>query len=219
MKYIEKDQIKTSKKEKKAKQAMKDAQGLNEESKDLENKINNVRSEINKNKDILFALEDHKRFLLALSMLQNSQWVSEQEKKKKGRRDHIKKRWIEEHKRDTKDDHIIFREDNDLFSLEDYAKGASSIADASEKPSIGNLPAGGAAGIYKNKKGNALQFQQLKRENMNEKDWDAKFEMLFAEDLIAVEDDFFDEDLCFHDPNDLNQIFSELEEQNLYLIH
>jgi hypothetical protein len=28
-----------------------------------------VRSEINKNKDILFALEDHKRFLLALSML------------------------------------------------------------------------------------------------------------------------------------------------------
>lgn len=69
MKYIEKDQIKTSKKEKKAKQAMKDAQLLNEESKDLENKINNVRSEINKNKDILFALEDHKRFLLALSML------------------------------------------------------------------------------------------------------------------------------------------------------
>lgn len=74
------------------------------------------------------------------------------------------------------------------------------------------MPAGGATGIYKNKKGNALQFQQLKRENMNEKDWEAKFEMLFAEDLIAVEDDFFDEDLCFQDPNDLNQIFSELEE-------
>lgn len=173
-----------------------------------------MRSEINKNKDILFALEDHKRFLLALSMLQNATWVSDQERKKKVRRDQIKRKWIEEHKRDTRDDHIIFREDNDLFSLEDYAKGASSIADASDKPSIGgsNLPAGGATGIYKNKKGNALQFQQLKRENMNEKDWEAKFEMLFAEDLIAVEDDFFDEDLCFEDPNDLNQIFSELEE-------
>ena len=47
---------------------------------------------------------------------------------------------------------------------------------------------------------------------MNDKDWDAKFEMLFAEDLIAVDDDFFDEELCFSDPNDLNQIFSELEE-------
>ena len=140
--------------------------------------------------------------------------------KKKQRRDQIKRRWIDDHKRDTRDDHIIFREDNDLFSLEDYAKGASSIADASDKPSLGStLPAGGAAGLYKNKKGNALQFQQLKRENMNDKDWEAKFEMLFAEDLIAVEDDFYDEDLCFSDPNDLNMIFSELEEQNLYLIH
>ena len=46
---------------------MKDAQLLNEESKDLENKINNVRSEINKNKDILFSLEDNKKFLMALS--------------------------------------------------------------------------------------------------------------------------------------------------------
>ena len=54
---------------------------------------------------------------------------------------------------------------------------------------------------------------------MNDKDWEAKFEMLFAEDLIAIEDDFYDEDLCFSDPNDLNMIFSELEEQNLYLIH
>lgn len=113
-----------------------------------------------------------------------------------------------------------------MFSLEEYAKGAGSIADASEKNPMStgggvssNLPTGGAAGLYKNKKGNALQFQQLKRDNMLEKDWEAKFEMLFAEDLIQVEDDFFDEELCFDDPNDLNQIFSELEEQNLYLIH
>ena len=54
---------------------------------------------------------------------------------------------------------------------------------------------------------------------MNEKDWEAKFEMLFAEDLIQIDDDFFDEELCFDDPNDLNQIFTDLEEKNLYLIH
>jgi hypothetical protein len=54
---------------------------------------------------------------------------------------------------------------------------------------------------------------------MNEKDWKNKFEMLFAEDLIELDENFFDEDLCFNDPNDLNKIFSELEEQNLYLIH
>lgn len=47
---------------------------------------------------------------------------------------------------------------------------------------------------------------------MNEKDWELKFEMLFAEDLIHVDENFYDEDLCFKDPNDLNKIFSELEE-------
>ena len=54
---------------------------------------------------------------------------------------------------------------------------------------------------------------------MNERDWEGKFEMLFAEDLIELDENFFDEELCFNDPNDLNKIFSELEEQNLYLIH
>ena len=59
----------------------------------------------------------------------------------------------------------------------------------------------------------------MKREFMTDKDWDIKFEMLFNEDFIKLEDNFFDEDLCFTDPSDLNKIFTELEEQNLYLIH
>lgn len=67
MKFIEKDSIKTSEAEREAKKAMKDCQSLNDDSKDLENKINNVKSDINKNKDTLSALEDHKKFLLALS--------------------------------------------------------------------------------------------------------------------------------------------------------
>jgi hypothetical protein len=53
---------------------------------------------------------------------------------------------------------------------------------------------------------------------MNDKDWIEKFKMLYNEDLIPVDEDFYDEELCFKDPNDLNKIFSELEEQNLYLI-
>lgn len=62
-------------------------------------------------------------------------------------------------------------------------------------------------------------MQQLKRENMTDKDWEAKFEMLFREDLIELPEDFFDEELFYTDPNDLNNIFGELEEKNLYLIH
>jgi uncharacterized protein YoxC len=83
MKFIEKDTIKTSEAEREAKKAAKDCQGLNEESKDLENKINNVKSDINKNKDQLSALEDHKKFMLELSELQKKSWVDDQKKKKK----------------------------------------------------------------------------------------------------------------------------------------
>jgi len=54
---------------------------------------------------------------------------------------------------------------------------------------------------------------------MTDKDWEAKFEMLMREDLIDLPEDFFDEELYYKDPNDLNNIFSELEEKNLYLIH
>ena len=69
----------------------------------------------------------------------------------------------------------------------------------------------------KGKKGQ--QAQQLKRENMADKDWDHKFEQLMGDDLIDLPDNFYDEDLYYTDPNDLNNIFSELEEKNLYLIH
>lgn len=54
---------------------------------------------------------------------------------------------------------------------------------------------------------------------MTDKDWEAKFEMLFKEDLIDLPEDYFEEELFYSDPNDLNNIFSELEEKNLYLIH
>lgn len=54
---------------------------------------------------------------------------------------------------------------------------------------------------------------------MTQKDWEDKFEMLFKQDLIDVPNDFFDEEPYFSDPNELNNIFTELEEKNLFLIH
>ena len=57
------------------------------------------------------------------------------------------------------------------------------------------------------------------REHMTEKDWEAKFEMLMAEDLIDLPDNLRVENLFFDDPNQMDEIFSELEERNLYLIH
>jgi hypothetical protein len=54
---------------------------------------------------------------------------------------------------------------------------------------------------------------------MTDRDWEAKFELLMSEDLVELPEDFFDEELYYKDPNDLNAIFSEIEEKNLYLIH
>jgi len=39
------------------------------------------------------------------------------------------------------------------------------------------------------------------------------------EDLIELPEDYFDEELKFSDPNELNDIFTILEEKNLYFIH
>lgn len=54
---------------------------------------------------------------------------------------------------------------------------------------------------------------------MNDQDWDRKFEQLMNEDLINLPENYFDEELKFSDPNELNEIFTLLEEKNLYFIH
>lgn len=57
------------------------------------------------------------------------------------------------------------------------------------------------------------------REHMTEKDWEAKFELLMSEDLIDLPLHLREEKLYFDDPNQMDEIFKELEERNLYLIH
>lgn len=54
---------------------------------------------------------------------------------------------------------------------------------------------------------------------MTEKDWDAKFELLMSEDLIDLPPHLREEKLYFTNPQQMDEIFQELEERNLYLIH
>ena len=58
-----------------------------------------------------------------------------------------------------------------------------------------------------------------RREAMRPEDWDLKFEAMLADYLIDLPEGFYDEKHGFTDPNQLNEIFAELEEKNLYLIH
>ena len=54
---------------------------------------------------------------------------------------------------------------------------------------------------------------------MTQADWEQKFEALLEEDLIELPEDVYAEDLYYDDANELNNIFTELEEKNLFLIH
>jgi hypothetical protein len=54
---------------------------------------------------------------------------------------------------------------------------------------------------------------------MNDRDWEGKFDLLMSEDLIDLPPHLSEEKLYFSDPNQMDEIFSELEERNLYLIH
>lgn len=82
--------------------------------KKIDTQIQNLKSDIEKNKDVLNALEEHKKFLVALPFPNLPTWLGEQEKLKKAKYDKIKKEWIDEHKRSNKDDHIIFREEEEV---------------------------------------------------------------------------------------------------------
>jgi len=120
--------------------------------------------------------------------------------KKQDLRDKIKREWIAEHKRSTKDDHIIFREDDELFSEE--GQGLNQTL----KSETTTARRGGKIG-------------PLNRERMTDADWEAKFEMLMREDLIELPDEYQDERLYFENEGQLTTIFEELEETNLYQIN
>ena len=124
MKFIEQDNITTQEKEREADKMIAVRKKKENKIKKIDSKIQNLRSEIDKNKDVLNALEDHKKFLIALS---HNSWISEQERSKKMKRDKIKKDWIDFHKKDKCHDHIIFREDDELFTNEANKGGASTV--------------------------------------------------------------------------------------------
>lgn len=54
---------------------------------------------------------------------------------------------------------------------------------------------------------------------MNDNDWSTRFDDLEKLNLIEMEDAFYDDALYFKDPDGLNQIFDDLEEQNLSYIN
>ena len=53
---------------------------------------------------------------------------------------------------------------------------------------------------------------------MTDKMWEEKFEILMKEDLIEVPNSYYEEELFFTDTSQLNAIFTEKENKNLFLV-
>lgn len=53
---------------------------------------------------------------------------------------------------------------------------------------------------------------------MTQQDWEDKFEQLESEYRVDFPNEYYQEEIGLKDSNQLNEIFAELEEQNLYLI-
>ena len=67
LKFIEKDQLSTHDKEREADRTAAERKVMEVTDKDLQSQIVNIRSEIEKQKDVVSGLADHRQFLLALS--------------------------------------------------------------------------------------------------------------------------------------------------------
>ena len=205
LKFIEKDQLSTHDKERDADRTAAERKAMELVDKDLQTQIANIRSDIEKSKDVVSSLKDHSNFLLGLAP---SNWVTQVKNDRTKALEQFKKQWIKDHKEDTRDDHIIFRGDDPVvFSQEALAAYSGAL---SPHPTVMSQESAVDAGqnVYaspslgkKGKKGHLPGLGSYGREHMTDKDWEAKFELLMSEDLIDLPDKLREEHLYFDDPD------------------
>ena len=111
MQFIQADQIKTSGTEKDAERMMNQRKASEQVDKELNMQIINMRSEIEKQKDVVFGLRQLGDFLMVLSP---PQWVEQVAGERARQMEVFKKSWIRDHQNDTRHDYIIFRGDDPI---------------------------------------------------------------------------------------------------------
>ena len=77
IKFVDQDNTCTGEKEKEAELQLNIRKQKEKEIKDIDSEIQNLKSEIEKNKDVLGALEDHKEFLINLPFPNLPAWLAE----------------------------------------------------------------------------------------------------------------------------------------------
>ena len=201
--FIEDDNMKTKRKQKDAEMAAEKRRAAESQINALDLQISNKKSEIDKNEDMLKALQDHKDFLFGIFQSVNPKWVQEQEEIRRRKKSHIKAEWTAEARRNPE----RFLDDDQFLS--EFSKpqdaGATSQAGSKLDATVTSL-------------GRGKRGLRLGPKDMTDEDWGNKFEDWLAAELIDVPEDYYEEPRLFEDPDQLMQIFTSLEEQNLEII-
>jgi uncharacterized protein involved in exopolysaccharide biosynthesis len=176
LQFIESDNISTQDRQKEADAAMAERKVAENQIKKLEAKIQQVKSDIDKNVDLLTGYEEHKNFLFSIFEKENPQWCKQQIAQKQKRLEKIKKEWIEMNKlqRDTMGDEDIIQE-----LLKQQGSDVVAQHDAKGKP-----------------------------KQMNDKDWEKRFDDLLKLDLIDLPEGFYEEEMLFDEPERLMDVFT-----------
>ena len=200
--YIARDKQMKEEKEDQEKALVSEKLAKEDKIKQLDQKIAQAKSEIDKHKETLESLESNQNFLLLLSPDAFQKKRNEEQSRKKLTE---KQAWIKRHKADPQLDYdIVYKDDEEIHE------------NVRARFNFMNQQGGGGGADAKKK--NARDWPQQHAQITNE-EWEFRFEQLLGLSLIDVPDDFYRDDLYFEDPNDLTEIFSRLEEDNLKMIH
>ena len=170
-----------------------------DEIKKLDAQIQQEKSEIEKNKDALLDSRVIQNFVLSLK----PQFEKEKNERMARKMAQLKAQWIERYKKDRSQDHIIFQDDEEIH---DQVKMKFAYLREKEQATVAGA---------RDRRSQRID----ERDRVTDEEWGERFEDLLEAHLIDVPDDFYDEVQAFNDPDELNTIFNELEEQNLFNIH
>ena len=185
--FIESDTMTTRDRNKEAEVAQNERKKAEAEIKLLDQKIQNVKSDIDKNIDQMNALDSHKDFLFKIFKTEDPKWVEAMLVRREKKLQEIKSEWIEMAK------HNKILDDDDLSMRHE------------------KLPSLGGHEEHKPPLGRRKPDQQR---SMTYADWEHEFERRLKNDQIDVPADYYDEDVLFKNPDELMLIYSYLEDKN-----
>lgn len=117
--YVEENSSETKKIEALAEKKHQERKQKEDRLKHIDAHITNLRSEYQKNQDVLENLQDHKNFLVKLS---DTDFIKEKETDENKKIKEVKEEWIKKHMYDTFEDHIIFAEEIEAQQASTFGK-------------------------------------------------------------------------------------------------